>query len=57
MFRGKGVKKNQYIGELTKRGALGQFANLREWLGKKEMVVLFWGGYPNAHYNFLMQHY
>ena len=40
-----GVTKNQYIGEdCLKRGALGQFADIRGGLGEKEGVVLLGGG-------------
>ena len=40
-----GVTKNQYIGgDCLKRGALGQFADIRGGLGEKEGVVLLGGG-------------
>ena len=45
-FRGGFLKKPIYIGGLPKKGGggLGQFADLRGGLGKKEGVVFLMGG-------------
>ena len=37
------LQKKQYIGQIPKKGGLGEIANLREGFVKKEGGV-FWGG-------------
>ena len=38
------IKKQYRVGDCLKMGGLGQFANLRVGLGKKEGGGCFWGG-------------
>ena len=41
-----GVMKNQYIGGITLKGGLAQFADLRRWgIGKNKRGYLFDGGF------------
>ena len=40
---GEGFTRNQDIGEIALKGGLGQFADLRGRLGKKEGVVFLRG--------------
>ena len=58
---GGGVLKNQNIGGLSKKGGLGQFADLRgggawqeRWSGG---IFEGRGWYPNAHYAQYMKHW
>ena len=52
IFRRKGQEKPIYRNELPDKGELGQFADLRRGLGKKDGDVVFDGGC--LHFNNLI---